>query len=219
MEVPVRRSTSDRWKLWITRGERWVTTMTRGVGQRQLLKVTNISTHTLILHDDTKIGMWLSKDQIPRAQGFVSVGSRRYAEWLTLAYEATTDQVDAQVDLMEEYKGPLLETSQYKTLSSILKRPKRPAPVMGVSRQLPSEEADPPLEEKVFLSDGASQEQREPKEGPPGEEKVNEEEAESDDLQQADDQVCTFESGNIWAGDINQGWAIIPEVDPVLETI
>ena len=35
--------------------------------------------HTLMLHDDTKVGMWLTKDQVLGAQGFVSVGSRRYA--------------------------------------------------------------------------------------------------------------------------------------------
>ena len=29
----------------------------------------------------------------------------------------------------------------------------------------------------------------------------------------ADDQVCTFESGELWAEEIKQGWAVIPEVD------
>ena len=86
--------------------------MTRGIGHRQLLKVTNFSPQTLILHDDTTIGMWLTKDQVPREKGFVSVCSRRYAEWLNLAYKATTDQVDPQVDLEEEDEEPLVETPQ-----------------------------------------------------------------------------------------------------------
>ena len=85
-----------------------------------MLKVTNVSPHTLILHDDTKIDMWLTKDQVPRAQGFVSVGSRRYAEWLNLAYEATTNQVDPQVDLEEEEDTPMVEIPQYTILSCIL---------------------------------------------------------------------------------------------------
>ena len=93
--------------------------MTRGIGSRQLLKVNNFSPHTLTLHDDTKMGMWLTKDKVPRAQGFVSVGSRRYAEWLNLAYEAITDQVDPQVDIEEGDEAPLVETLQYKTPSRI----------------------------------------------------------------------------------------------------
>ena len=71
--------------------------MTWGIGRCQLLKVTNFSPHTLKFHDDTKIGNWQKKDQVPRAQCFVLVGSQRYAEWLNLAYEATTDQVDPQL--------------------------------------------------------------------------------------------------------------------------
>uniref|UniRef100_M4BP47 Uncharacterized protein n=1 Tax=Hyaloperonospora arabidopsidis (strain Emoy2) TaxID=559515 RepID=M4BP47_HYAAE len=106
VEAPLKRSISGLWRTWVTRGERWVTTMTRAIERRQLLKVTNVSPHTLILHGDTKIGMWLTKDKVPQAQGFVSVGSPRYAEWLNLAYEATTDQVDPQVDLEEKGRHP-----------------------------------------------------------------------------------------------------------------
>ena len=75
--------------------------MIQGVGRRKFLDVTNASFQPLILHDDTNVGMWLKKDRGPRAQGFILVGSRRYAEWLNLEHEATTDKVDHQVDLME----------------------------------------------------------------------------------------------------------------------
>ena len=34
-----------------------------------------------------------------------------------------------------------------------------------------------------------------------------------EDVTQADDQVCTFESGELWAEEISHGWAVIPEVD------
>ena len=30
------------------------------------------------------------------------------------------------------------------------------------------------------------------------------------DLVQADDQVCTFESGELWAEEVSQEWAVIP---------
>lgn len=129
MKTPLKRSNSEQWKLWVTRGDRWVATVVQEVGRRHFLKLTNVSNHTLILHEDTKIGVWLMKKQVPRAQVFVSLGSRRYAEWLNLAYEATTDQVDHAEDLLDEDEGPLVETPQYKTPSYILQRLKRGSPV------------------------------------------------------------------------------------------
>ena len=196
VEVPLKRSTSEQWKLWVTRGDRWVTTVTRGVGRRQFLKVTNVSPHALIMHDDTKIGMWLTKDQVPRAQGFVSVGSRRYSEWLNLAYEATTDQVDQEEDLTEEDEGPLVEKPQYETPSRILQRPKVPAPVMSVSTQQMTAKEDQVDEERAPLQE-TSQEQIGPTDIQPTRDIADEEEVKHDDSSQADDQVCTFESGEL----------------------
>ena len=54
---------------------------------------------------------------------------------------------------------------------------------------------------------------------PPGEIAVEEEEAEANESPQDDEQVCTFESGDLWADEIIRGWAIIPEVDPSSEYI
>ena len=56
-EVPLKRSTSEQWELWVTKGERWVTTLIEGIGRRQILKITNVSPRPLTLHEDTKIGM------------------------------------------------------------------------------------------------------------------------------------------------------------------
>ncbi|CAI5746408.1 unnamed protein product [Peronospora destructor] len=184
--------------MWVTRGGRWVTTMIQGVGRRQFVKVTNVSFHTLILHDDTKGGMWLTKDQVPRAQGFVSVGSRRYAEWLNLAYEATTDQVDHQVDPTEEDDGPLVEVPQYTTPSRILQRPRVPVPIMNLShRQMPEQEGQS-CEERVHQREEISHDRRAAKDTQPIGVTADEEEAKLDDSPQADDQVCTFESGELW---------------------
>ena len=72
--------------------------MFQEVGRRQFLEVTNVSFHTLILHEDTKIGMRLTKDQVPRAQGFVSVVSQRYDESLIWHMKPITARVDHQVD-------------------------------------------------------------------------------------------------------------------------
>ena len=131
VEVPLKRSLSDQWKLWITRGDRWVTTMVQGRGQYRFLRVTNVSDKDLILHDDTKLGIWLAKDQVPRAQGFVSVGSRRYAEWQNLAYQATTDEEDPEPSREEEYQGPMVERPQYMMPKKILSRPGTQVPVIN----------------------------------------------------------------------------------------
>ena len=77
--------------------------MVRGHNHRHYLRVTNVSDRDLVLHDDTKLGIWLAKDRVPRAQGFVSVGSRRYAEWQNLAYQATTDEEDPEPSCEGEY--------------------------------------------------------------------------------------------------------------------
>ena len=48
---------------------------------------------------------------IPRSPGYVSIGSRRYTEWQTLAFEATTEREEATV---EEYTGPLVDHPVYE---------------------------------------------------------------------------------------------------------
>ena len=57
---------------------------------------------------------------IPRSPGYVSVGSRRYNEWQTLAYEATTDRKEI---FPEEKTGPLVDHPSYPTPKKILIRP------------------------------------------------------------------------------------------------
>ena len=76
----------------------------------------------LVLRDDTKIGIWLPKDQVSRAQGFVSVGSKRLLKWQNLAYQATTDEEDPVLNLSEEYKGSILDRSQHTVPNKLMLR-------------------------------------------------------------------------------------------------
>ena len=62
----------------------------------------------------------MAADMIPRSPGYVSVGSRRYKEWQTLAFEATTDR---KKDPPEESTGPLVDHPTYPTPKKILTRP------------------------------------------------------------------------------------------------
>ncbi|OWY94524.1 hypothetical protein PHMEG_00035713, partial [Phytophthora megakarya] len=63
VEIAVRRSTSDRQKLWVTRGEQWVPTAVKGLGNTQYLRITNVSERPVT-----------------------------NAEWQNLALQATTEQ-------------------------------------------------------------------------------------------------------------------------------
>ncbi|GMF64069.1 unnamed protein product [Phytophthora fragariaefolia] len=81
-----------------------------------------MSDHKLVLQRDTKIAMWLTGDRVPRLPGYVSVESRRYAEWQNLDYPATTDE-DDMTPKQEEIQGPAVERPLYPTPTSILMRP------------------------------------------------------------------------------------------------
>ncbi|KAG6590560.1 reverse transcriptase [Phytophthora cinnamomi] len=98
VELPLRLRISDQDKLWVTRGDLWVPTVTKGPGKTQYLQITNVGEKKLVLCRDERIGMWLAGDRIPRLQGFVTVGSRRYLEWQNLALQATTEAGPAKAD-------------------------------------------------------------------------------------------------------------------------
>ncbi|OWY99122.1 LOW QUALITY PROTEIN: hypothetical protein PHMEG_00029938 [Phytophthora megakarya] len=67
-------------KLWVTRGERWVPTVTEGPGRIRYLVISNIGDRILRLDHRLDVGMILDQDKVPRSPGFVSIGSRRYRE-------------------------------------------------------------------------------------------------------------------------------------------
>ncbi|KAE9246089.1 hypothetical protein PF002_g6907 [Phytophthora fragariae] len=87
VELPLRLREADHEKIWLTRGRSWVPTLMKGPGRLRYLHITNLSNQKLILQRDVQVGLQLSGDHVPRQPGFVSVGSRRYAEWQTLAGE------------------------------------------------------------------------------------------------------------------------------------
>ncbi|KAE9278685.1 hypothetical protein PR003_g28452, partial [Phytophthora rubi] len=124
MEVPMRRQTSDQDSLWVTRGNRWVPTVSRGPGKTLCLTITNIGEKKLILQGDERIAMWLAGDRVPRLQGFVTTGSRRYLEWQNRALQATTDaKVSEKYQPPEQPDLPAVERPTYPTPRAILRKP------------------------------------------------------------------------------------------------
>uniref|UniRef100_M4C0C4 Uncharacterized protein n=1 Tax=Hyaloperonospora arabidopsidis (strain Emoy2) TaxID=559515 RepID=M4C0C4_HYAAE len=67
---------------------------------------------------------------IPRLQGYVSDGSRRYKEWQTLAFEATTVREEEE---LEAYAGPLVDRPTYEKPTRISTRPDKESETIKVS--------------------------------------------------------------------------------------
>ncbi|KAE8957496.1 hypothetical protein PR001_g31352, partial [Phytophthora rubi] len=68
--------------------------------------------------------MWLAGDRVPRLQGFVTAGSRRYLEWQNLALQATTDaKVSEKYRRPEQPDLPAVERPTYSTPRAILRKP------------------------------------------------------------------------------------------------
>ena len=66
------------------------------------------------------LGWIMAADMVPRYPGYVSVGSRRYNEWQTLAFEDTTEREE---EVPSAYAGPLVDHPTYPTPTKVLKRP------------------------------------------------------------------------------------------------
>ncbi|OWZ02618.1 hypothetical protein PHMEG_00025791 [Phytophthora megakarya] len=99
VELPLRLMSSIHDKLWVTRGDQWVPTISGGPGRTKYISITNIRDEVLILHQDQWIGIWLAGDHVPWIPGFISICSRRYMEWQNLALEATTDTRSEEMEV------------------------------------------------------------------------------------------------------------------------
>ncbi|GMF51288.1 unnamed protein product [Phytophthora fragariaefolia] len=122
VELPVRLRRSGHDKLWVTRGDLWVPTVVNGPGKTSYLQITNVGEKKLVLCRDERISMWLAGDRIPRLQGFVSVGSRRYMEWQNLALQATTDAGSTIAEPIGTLPESMVERPKYQTPRAILRR-------------------------------------------------------------------------------------------------
>ena len=111
--IPVGRSTEIRIcntqfnaKLWVRRDPTWVPSVTTGIGRINYFHLTNISDTEVTFDHGPDLGRIMAADMVPRYPGYVSVGSRRYNEWQTIAFEATTEKEE---ELPPEYAGPLVD--------------------------------------------------------------------------------------------------------------
>ncbi|GMF33493.1 unnamed protein product [Phytophthora fragariaefolia] len=168
--------------------------------------------------------MWLEGGRVPRTPGFVLVGSRRYAEWQNLVYQATTDQASEE-ELHTEPDGPLVDRPLYETPLKILRQDAEYAkPIAAqVSAAHPDEAKPEPRSELLGRADGsdrpiasdpvseASEAAREIR--PDHQETASQLNtppiATQDDA--GDEEVCFHEGGDVFAEDVEKEMAVLPE--------
>ncbi|ETP13479.1 hypothetical protein F441_11381 [Phytophthora nicotianae CJ01A1] len=153
--------------------------------------------------------MWLSGDRVPRRQGFVTVGSRRYAEWQNLVLQATTDAVSEEEAPIVEPAGPMVDHPQYDPPKIILKRP---AAVSNQITKVSDQVEDKNTAEEV--SEGYETEgpiQTKPIES------ASELPTASQPLE--DDQVCISEGGELFAEDVYSQMTVLPVVTTTTEDV
>ncbi|CAI5701136.1 unnamed protein product [Peronospora effusa] len=91
--------------------------------------------------------------------------------------------------------------------------------MMNITHQPVPDSEEQPCEERVNRQEGTAQKRSVFEEDLHAVTTTNEKEAIPEDSLQADGQVCSFESGELWAEDIRPGWAVVPEVGPSSEGI
>ncbi|POM79816.1 Hypothetical protein PHPALM_2428, partial [Phytophthora palmivora] len=174
-EIRLRGQKSNQYKLWVTRGDRWVPMITVGPGRTRYLQVTNIR-------------------------------SRRYAEWQNLAYQATTDEI-SEVDINEQVAEPAVERPEYVTPTAIL-----PRPAIAVQNIEIAGDGDVCLPLSKCTSD---QGKIDPVKSNDLHTKI---EANLGDPTM-DDEVCIKEGGSLFAEDVEDQMAVLPEVTATTEEV
>ena len=99
-------------KLWVRRDHTWVPTVSTGIGRIKFLQLANLSDKVVTLDRGPTLGWIMADDMVLRYPGYVSVGSRRYNEWHTLAFKATTEREE---EVPPAYAGPLVDHPTYPT--------------------------------------------------------------------------------------------------------
>ncbi|POM79027.1 Reverse transcriptase [Phytophthora palmivora] len=205
-EIRLRGQTSNQYKLWVTRGDRWVPTITVGPGRTRYLQVTNVSDRALTLHEGSRVAMWLSGDRIPRIPGYVFVGSRRYAERQNLTYQATTDEI-SEADSYEQITEPELERPEYVTPTAIL-----PRPVKAIQNVEIAGDEDASLPSSKCTSNQGKVDS-DNSDGLHIEIKANIRDP------TMDEEVCIQEGGILFAEDVEDQMAVLPEVTTTTEEV
>ncbi|POM72921.1 LOW QUALITY PROTEIN: Eukaryotic/viral aspartic protease, active site, partial [Phytophthora palmivora] len=225
VELQLHLRLSDHEKFWVTRGDRWVPKVVKGLGRRRYLQITNV-------------GMWLAGDHIPRMPGFVSVGSRRYMEWQNLALEATVERESERDEILMGSAEPMVDRPSYPAPRVILKRPEisqiqvKPASTTEdqSSAGIDLQDRTPIQTVKTEVTKQKEADDLDPvtggsaKRDPPGQLPTPIQEASPENQNNSPDpepdpEVHYHEGNDLYAEDVDQEMAILPEINPTTDEV
>ncbi|OWY95222.1 LOW QUALITY PROTEIN: hypothetical protein PHMEG_00034832 [Phytophthora megakarya] len=221
VEIAIRRSASDRQKVWVTRGEQWVPTAVKGLGSTQYLRITNVSERSATLQRGTRVYL-AGRNHVPQMPGFGSIGSRRYAEWQNLALQDTTEQ-QAVNEVVGTATEPIVDRPQYEPPTKILsgRQERRKAMVVlsasakgSNTAQYIAGEGQGFNRRRRVVSIRLNQRER-PRAIENSRTQVEPKEEADDDT---DDGVCYHEGGEIFPEDI-ENVAVLPEVEATTKEV
>ncbi|POM68046.1 Hypothetical protein PHPALM_15844 [Phytophthora palmivora] len=129
---------------------------------------------------------------------------RSYAEWQNLAYQATTDEI-SETDTNEQTTEPIVERPEYVTPTAILPRPVK---VIHSVKIAGDGGASPPSIE--CTSDQG-------KIDPANSDNLRTKAAADIGDPTMDDEVCIKEGGSLFAEDVEDQMAVLPEVTATTE--
>ncbi|POM75361.1 Hypothetical protein PHPALM_7547 [Phytophthora palmivora] len=246
VELQLHLRMSDHEKFWVTRGDRWVPTVVKGLGKIRYLQIANVSDKAIILQEIVRVGIWLAGDHIPRMPGFVSVGSRRYMEWQNLALEATVEGGSEHNEILMGPTEPMVDRPSYPAPRAILKRPEisqiqvKPVPttkdqslvgvdpqdrtpIQKVKTEVTSQnrdqvKADQKAKDLDPLIGGSAEGDLPGQPSAPIQEASSEDRNNSPDPE-SDPGVHYHEGNDLYAEDVDQEMAILPEINPTTDEV
>ncbi|POM62539.1 LOW QUALITY PROTEIN: reverse transcriptase [Phytophthora palmivora] len=214
VELQLHPRMSDHKKFWVTRGDRWVPTM------------TNVSDKVIILQEDVRVGIWLAGDHIPRTPGFVSVGSRRYMECQNLALEASVERGSEQTEVLMESTEPMVDRPSYPAPHAILKRPEiSQIQVNPASRtrdqSLTEVDLSHPAPNQIVKIKATSQgtDHGGSKGGGPGSSYIGGSAGGDLPDPELEPDVHHHEGNDLYAEDVDQEMATLPEINPTTDEV
>ncbi|POM72330.1 Reverse transcriptase [Phytophthora palmivora] len=196
---------SDHEKFWITRGDRWVPTVVKGLGKRRYLQITNVSDKAIILQEDRVI-TFPERQDLSRADGRSTL------------LPGTSCYLETTRDLADTGKKPVLTTEDQLSVGI---DPQDRTPIQKVKTEVTSQHRDQvKVDQKAKDLDpliGGSAEG-----DLPGQLSAPIQEASSGNRNNSPDpdpdpEVHYHEGNDLYADDVDQEMAILPEINPTTD--
>ncbi|POM61697.1 hypothetical protein PHPALM_29250, partial [Phytophthora palmivora] len=204
VELRLHLQMSDHEKFWVTRGDRWVHTVVKGLGKRRYLQITNVSDKVIILQEDRVI---------------TYPGYQDLSRWGHV--EATVEGRSEHNEIWMGPTEPMVDRPSYPAPRTILKRreisqiqvkpvstpqnqplagvdPHDPTPIQTVKSEVTSQDMD---HLSASIKEASSEDRNNSPDPVP------------------DPEVHYHEGNDLYAEDVDQEMAILPEINPTMDEV